>query len=221
MKNFISLFLSFFVLAALTACGTPPAEQVMSPLTYDKPVTVHLDKKAKLYWQTGSQQSSVEPRYSSGTNVGGSLPIALASQAMQAAIETEVRKNNPGRFTYVYGKAQQAVFMTSLKDILQKKRVFTDVDLVTDKTEVNAQDVLITINFKSTRVLDADLDNHKIVLNVDMIIQSNKKPIFTRTYVVQSGDEVSGFKAQQEDVSKRLLDKVMKGIKQWASTLHP
>lgn len=220
MKKLASLFLAFSVLASLTACGTPPAEQVMSPVTYDKPINVHVNKKANLYWQTGSQQISTEPSYSNNMSVGGSLPIAMASQAMRAAIETHVRKNNPGRFTYVYGKPQQAVFMTSLKDILQHKKVFTDVEFVTDKTTVNPKDVFIIINFKSTRVLDAELENRRIVLDVEMTIQSDKKPVFTRTYVVQSSDEVSGFKAQQEDVSKRLMEKVMKGITQWSRTLR-
>lgn len=207
--------LSLITLASLAACTTP-AEQVMSPITYNQPVNVHVAKNAALYWQTGRQQASIEPIHVSNNNIGGALPISVASQTMQAAVETGVRKEKPGRLTYVYGKQQQAIFMTSLKDVLQQNQVFNQTQLVANANQVPAQDVSIKIDFKSTRVLDAQY-NHRIVLDVDMTIKSHNKPAFTRTYVVQSSDEITNFKAQQTDVSQRLLDKVMKGIKQWAA----
>lgn len=204
-----------FVILSLFACSTP-AEQVMSPVSYDKAISTRVAKNAALHWQSGTEQKSVEPIYVSKSNVGGSLPIAVASHTVQGALETVGREKAPQRFTYSYSKQQKAVFMTSLKNTLDNNDVFKQTMFVTDVKQVPADDVLININFKNTRVLDSDY-NHKIILNVEMTIKSANKPVFTRNYVVESSDDVSGFKAQQTDVSKRLLDKVIKGITQWAN----
>lgn len=203
------LFCFIFLTCTITAC-TAPAERVMDPLQYKEPVKAHSSKKAYLYWQPGTQYSSIAP------------PDPVASSSITEAIlssliESEMRSANPNRYTYTYGKAQQAVFMTSLKNVLEENHVFKDVAITTDLNEVNPSDVLIKIYFKSTRVLGHE-KNYQIVLNVNMAIQT-KTSKFEHTYLVESDDSgffsMKSFKDQQTDASQKLLSKVIDGITQW------
>jgi hypothetical protein len=197
------------VIFLLAAC-TPAAEQVMPSLQYKQSVDFHISKNATLIWEIGRENASTIP--TAAVN-GDALATIIAM-----AIISQDRKNNPGKYTLTYGKAQQAVFMTSLKDVLQKNQVFKHIELAITPKKMQANDVFITINFKSTRVSAAE-NNHKIILDVELIIKTVGNKIFKRTYLVESnpGDFFSqiSFKDQQTDVSLQLLSKVITGIKQW------
>lgn len=198
----------------LSGC-TPMAEQVMPPLQYKQPINMHIAKTAYLNWEIGKQYAASQPTFISAN----SDPIAAI---LTTAIDNEERHRNPGRYTLVYGKAQQAVFMTSLQHILAENSVFKRVELTTEAPKLDKNAVLMTVNFKRTRVSDAD-ENFKIILDVELTIQSQQKPMFTRTYLVES-DPSSGFftknfKDQQTDVSQKLLGKIINGIGAWKGSL--
>ncbi|TAK72071.1 MAG: hypothetical protein EPO11_10485 [Gammaproteobacteria bacterium] len=203
MKKIIFLL---FIAIALTACANS-AEQVMPPVHYNDSITFHIPKKAYIYWELGEQYSSTAPQ-----NMGGPGLSGLAA----AFIEAEEHQNNPSKYTYTYGKAQQAVFMTSLEDVFSDNHVFNNVELITDLKQVHSQDVLMKIYFKSTRVASYE-NNYQITLDVDMSIEVNRKLVFHRTYVVQSDNDkyFSTFKDQQTNVSQKLLVDIVKGVKQW------
>lgn len=116
-----------------------------------------------------------------------------------------------------YNKAQQAVFMTSLQQTLQQQQAFAAVNLVTQAPTTTSQPV-ITVYFKSTRVAD-DTDGNQITLSTVLRIQAPQQTEFTRTYVVSSTPNQS-FSKQEEDVSTRLLDKVLQGIDDWAANTN-
>jgi hypothetical protein len=214
MKKLSYLFICSIIFS-LTAC-TPPSEQVMSPLAYNNTVTMHDTRKADLYWQSGTQLSSEAPPTQDLTD-------GISGMVINAAVNAEMRSARPGDFTYTYGKAQQAVFMTSLKDALLNQHAFKDVELITDLKDAKPQDVLITIDFKQTQVLGQNT-HYQIILNTDMTIKAGNKPPYKRSYVVQSKDpgffSIKSFKAQQTDASQQLLDKIMGGITQWSAQGH-
>lgn len=207
MKQIIIISLTVL---AISAC-TPMAEQVMPPLQYKEPVNVHVAKNAYLNWEVGKQYSSTMPTFISPS--AGLLGAAIAT-----AVDTEERERNPGRYTFTYGKAQQAVFMTSLRQVLEENGVFKKVELTTELPALTAKDVLVSINFKRTRVADT-YENFKIILDVELNIKAKGKPEFSRTYFVESDPggafSAKGFKEQQTDVSLQLLRKVIAGIKTW------
>ncbi len=214
MKKVYYLFLCSMMLT-LAAC-TPPAQQVMPPLTYSNQIAFHDSQKADLYWQTGSQVSSEAPPtqdYNDG--IGGMI--------INSVVNNEMRSAHPGDFTYTYGKAQQAVFMTSLKNTLVEQHAFKDVELITDPKAAKPQDVLITVNFKETRVLGHE-KNYQIILDTELTIKNGNKPPFKRTYLVESKDSsvfsTKSFKDQQTDVSQQLLNKVIAGMTQWYTQGH-
>lgn len=206
MKKIVCLAFSALL---LNAC-TPAAEEVMPPLQYNQSVKTHTHKKASLYWQVGEQHASIAAQHIGG---GGDIASALIA----SAIDAQMRKSNPGQYSFAYGKAQQAVFMTSLKEVLQENHVFKTVNLITDKKQTQPDDVLMTIHFKSTRV-SGEEKNHQIMLDVTLAIQSGQST-FERTYLVESSNEgffsSRSFKDQQTDVSQQLLTKIMGGIQQW------
>jgi hypothetical protein len=215
MRKLQALFLVAIVLF-LGGC-TPMAEQVMPPLQYEQPVNFNVAKKAYLDWEVGKQYSSTQPVFISAS--GGLLGAVIAT-----AIDSEERNRNPGRYTFTYGKAQQAVFMTSLKDTLEKNHTFNHIELTTEPQQVRAEDVLITIYFKRTRVASAQ-DNYKIILDADFLIKTGGKIAFKRTYFVESKPgglfSPNNFKEQQTDVSQQLLGKVIAGIQAWhTQTTH-
>lgn len=205
MKKILCLSVATLLLSGCT----PATQQVMSPLRYNQSIDVHVNKTAYLYWQPGEIHGSELPRqvsYNSG----------IAGALVSAAIDTQMRKNNPSHYTFTYGKAQQAVFMTSFRDVLLQNHVFKDVILTTDLSRVKSQDVLLKVYFKSTKVGPAG-KNYQITLDVDMSIEANKST-FTRSYVAESDGSYfsfKNFKDQQTDASQQLLSKLIGGIKQW------
>ncbi len=204
-KNYLVLLIIFF----LNSC-TPMPEQVMPPLQYNMPINLHLNKKAYLQWKVGEQYSSTVPVALSGNPIADTIGVAIINREY---------KRNPGRFTFTYGKPQQAVFMTSLKNTLEQQHVFNTIEIITHPHQINSDDVLITVEFKMTRVSSAD-EKYKIILDAELAIIQGGKLQFNRTYLVESNPgrffSTISFKNQQTDVSQQLMQRIIFGIKQWS-----
>lgn len=205
MKSIFKAAAVVMLSIVISSCARTPAQnQIMRPLSYNQEMSVHVPKKAYIYWQRGQEQV--------GSVKEDSYP---GLEGMVVAItQAQMRKSNPSKYNFSYSKAQQAVFITSLRDALADHHVFNNVELITNPSEAKQQDVLITVHFKSTRVAGSE-GNFKITVTAVMTIKSNKAA-FARTYLTESDEEKSYFD-QQSDVSQQLLNKLMKGIKQWAS----
>jgi hypothetical protein len=199
------LYVVIFSLGLLISSGcTPQTHMLMPPVQYSKPITFHVAKKAYLYWDSGAQYShelqAVQP-----------ASIGIVAGTIASMIDAQNRKNNPSKYHFLYGNAQQAIFMTSLKDILNENHVFDEIEIITDLSTAKPENILIKINFELTRVLE----NRNIILDVRMDIQHNKQQ-FERNYFIQSDEEVSSFKEKQVNVSDKLMQKIIAGIKQWS-----
>jgi hypothetical protein len=188
---------------------TPPAHQVMAKVSV-KPeqVDFHVNKKASLIWQQGeviaADGGHVNP------NSGGDI---IADFAMMAFDAVQVA-NDPLRFKYAYGKPQQVVVMTSLRENLERAKVFTDLNMVADESEVGTGRVKIIVAFIKTRV-GCELDSFPIYLTVKLTIKDGKR-IFVRKFFVYSTEQHS-FKEQQANVSQQLMDGMVKAIKEWSN----
>ncbi len=202
----------FIVSLCLVGCVTPGPEQLMSPIHYKGKVNFHVAKNAYLYWQSGTQFSETE-----NMSYYGGDPLAAI---IGSAIEEHQRKTHPSRYTYVYGSAQQAVFMTSLKNALIKNNVFNQVEIITAPKSIGPNDVMITVKFRSTRI--SSYEQNAITLTVDMSIQTKNEKYFKRTYVIHNTEPEGrfagrSFKEQQTEVSQKLLSKLINGLEQWHS----
>lgn len=194
----------------LNGCATTPdAERVMPAVKYQKDVGFQSSKTALLLWQSGKQFSSV-----AHDDTAPNDPLAAV---ISAGIDTYLRKTRPGQFTYGYGSPQQAVFMTSLRDILQQQHTFKKVDFIAKKSPLKPGQVLVTLDFQRTKV-----DDHtsKISLKTQMTIDDSHGHTFKQNYFVYSRQPDSVFKnknfvEQQTDVSQQLMDHVVHGLKQW------
>jgi len=197
----------FIVLLALlcTACAKP----IMPPLKYNKPIEFHVAKNAALNWEVGKQYSSAMPS-STSYNAG------LIGGIVGAVIESADRERRPSLYSISYGKAEQSIFMTSLRDTLEQNHVFKAVELITDPRQAPAKDTLINVYFKTARVSSPE-KNYKITLSVEMAIAGAGKSPFKRTYLVES--DTGGFGKsvmdQKIDVSQKLLEKMISGIEEW------
>lgn len=189
-------FLSGFLCLALclTGCGKP----IMPPIQYQQTIDVQLNKIAVLQWEFGRQYDIGVANVTYGNYVGtyGDTSV-VSSNALS------------------YGKAEQAIFMTSFKDVLEKNQVFKSVLLAGDAREVAQKDVIIDVCFKTARV-GSEAQNFRITLTVVMTITSPGKPPFSKTYLVVSDPYLTPeFVMQQHDVSTRLMEKLIHGIEEW------
>lgn len=174
----------------------------MPEFQYDKPIDFRIERDAVLFWEIGKQSSSTISRANNSSILG-------------SVIESVDRQNNPSKYTLRYGKAEQAIFMTSFKNLLSRQAVFKNIDLITDPTKIKTKDVIITIYFKSTRVSSPEL-GYQISLSVDMSVKSSGKPTFMRNYFVKSDDRSFGsFQEQQVKISNKLAEKLIDGLRQW------
>jgi hypothetical protein len=169
-------------------------------------VNVHVQKKAYIYWQHGKDQVGDVATYS--------------NDAIADIFIAQDRRSNPSKYQLMYGKAQQAGFITNFRDILVQNDVFKDVELTADPAISKANDVLISLYFKSTRVADIE-NNYQIMLTMEMKITSGKST-FTRTYMADSdkGTLFNGksYNEQIIDVSEKMIKQLMSGIKNWSHT---
>src|SRR5579862_1820954 len=157
----------------LSACVNTQSKYIMPPLKYNGPVSIHVPKTAYLYWQHGLEQN-------------GEIPSFNNNDIIVSLIDAQDRKNNPSKYHLSYGKAQQASFITSFRDVLMEHHMFNDVEIITNPNQVKASGVLIDLKFKSTRVSGFER-NYKITLTVEMKIKSGKST-FTRTYMTESDE---------------------------------
>ena len=180
----------------------------MPAIRYQEPIEFHVNKNAYLQWDIGKQYVSTVPTQTN--RQGGIIEVLVAS-----AIDSHLRAKNPSQYEHSYGKAQQAIFMTSLKDTLAENHVFNAVELSTEPHQITPKEVLINIYFKNARVADG-YHNYKITLSVVLTITTHGKAPFTRTFLVENEDEGNKtFIDQQTDVSQKLMEKIIGGIKTW------
>lgn len=203
-KRIYGGLLATMAILLLTACAKP----IMQPLRYNKPIDFHIKKNAALLWEFGRQYSGTIPSNNSYNDNG------LIGAVVSSAIDSVDRTNNPSRYMLTYGKAEQAIFMTSFRDVLRQNDVFKDVELVSDAKSVSPSDVMIDVFFKTARVSSAMRD-FRITLTVDLTITTQGKPPFKRTYLVQSSPDGTSFVDQQHLVSTRLLEKLIGGLEEW------
>jgi len=209
----IQIFLLIFGFGLMMGCGKP----VMPPLKYDEPIDFEVKKNAYLNWEFGKQYSGKVQSYDNcHNNSAGLIGVLLVS-----AISSIDHANNPSRYTVSYGKAEQAIFMTSLRDILRKNHVFKQVELITDLASLTKKDVLVNVFFKTARVTSLG-GGQTITLSVEMIVTTNGKAPFKRTYLVKSDAQgfSPSFQDQQIDVSNRLLGKIIAGLQEWHNTIN-
>lgn len=189
----------------MTGCATNKP-YILPPLKYDGPV-VHIQKNADIYWRHG-----IELEGKRFTGQSGDLIVDI--------IQAQDRKNNPSKYRITYGKAEQASFITSFRDVLKQNHIFKDIAIITNPAEAKPGAVIVEINFKTTRVSGFE-HNYKITLTVEMKITSGKET-FTRTYMSES-DEGTFFSAKSFDeqmvyVSEEMVAKLIGGIKQWSKS---
>ncbi|MEI8055664.1 MAG: hypothetical protein WCH10_06750 [bacterium] len=205
------LFTCFFLV------GCAPSKRVIPSLQYHDAIGMSIPKKAHIYWVPGKQASHEIPPsagYSGNSGLAG-----LIVNLMFTSVESQHRKSNPSQYVLEYGKADEAVFLTSLRDVLEQQHVFKSVDLTTDISKVNANDVLIKIYFKTTRVTVNS--GYLIKLSVNLSIQTGRQPPYERTYLVQNDESLDGafkskgFLDKKTEVSQELLTLIINGIKQW------
>lgn len=199
IKHYIPVIFSLF----LFACGKP----IVPPAQYNKPIPFHVNKSAELQWNYGKQCDSTLSTHADHSH--GLIELAISS-----AVDSVQRKNNPSWYTLSYGKAEQAIFMTSLRDALIKNQVFNDVELVGETAEIKGNDVLINVLFQTARVASPER-NYRITLTVVLNIRSKGTAPFQRSYLVQSDSKKFRFQDQQLDVSEKLLDKLICAIEEW------
>lgn len=206
----IKFFLVILCIGLITGCANKP---VMPPIKYNKPIEFQVKKNAYLNWEVGKQYagSTASSTYQGSNDTAGAIGALIFT-----ALDSADRANNPSRYTLSYGKAEQTVFMTSLRDVLVENNVFKQVELISDPKQVSPKDVLVNVYFKMARVSLPEKGS-TITLSVEMVISHNGKPPFKRTYLVQSNAEKfgDGFREQQIDVSNRLLEKMIAGIQEW------
>lgn len=203
------MVLSLFI----TAC-VQSGEALMGPVSYEKSIRVHSNKNAYLVWQHGQDVAAV-----SHTEPGEDAGVLGA--LITRAIDDAQHKNTPGRFTYQYGKPQQTVFMTSLRDTLKQQHAFKKVVLVTSAPKLGANDVAIYVNFKQTRVNRGVYDRNEIVVDAQLNVNDPTHRAFKKNYVVASTQpeklfETKTFTDHQSEVSKKLMAKVIRGLEQWS-----
>ncbi len=205
------LFMLAVSVALLTACA--PTKKVISTIKHTDEIGFHIAKNAYLQWIPGKQIAKCQPKsaetYQSSGNQDYGLGGLLAT-IIVASVEHQQRKNNPSEYIFEYGKADEAVFMTSLRNALNEQQVFKNTEL-TSNDKVSSQDILIKIFFKTTRVVGFNT----LIVTAKMTILTNGKNVYERTYLVESGHKLSKFIEIKTQVSKQLLADIIGGIKQW------
>lgn len=207
MKKFLYLIV---IITALSTIGCAPNKSVIPPLQYQDNIDMHVPKAAHIYWIPGKQvghEKSAGVYYANNNGLAGAIGTLVV-----ASIQNQHRKNNPSQYVYEYGKADEVVFITSLRDILEQKNIFKTVELTTDLNKVRPNDVLIKIYFKTARVHSFS----DITLTVNLSIETNKKHKYERTYLVQNDSLKSkNFLEKKTEVSQKLLISIINGIQQW------
>lgn len=149
MNKKIALGLGVGLLSIMmTGCEMmPPAEQVMGPVKCNYSMQRQSKKVAYITWHSGKVIPAMKVHRGDGT-LGGTIGALIATH-----VDQNQRRN---QMEFKYGKAQQVVFMTSLRDALQEQGAFKKVKLVARAPQLDANTALIDIDFKKTVVAHAD-----------------------------------------------------------------
>jgi hypothetical protein len=193
----------------INAAGTPPTA---GSVTAQTPI-------GSLTTQSVDSSEAVIPMlhatYQMQAKAMSEATLVWQMGTIDAGINNQANPFLDGEAGQSYNKAQQTVFMTSLKDELTQQQTFKNIDLVPTAPKAAAMPI-ITIYFKSTYVSDRT-EGSQVTLDTVLRIEAPNQPIFTKTYLVTS-DQSGSFKTKMQTVSTSLLDKVLKGIDDWAKT---
>ena len=194
-------------------------KNVMPPLKYHDDIDIHVPKVAHIYWTPG-KQAAHELSNNVSMTTGGSGIAGLVGALVATSIQEHHRKNNPSQYLREYGKADEAVFITSLRDVLVEQDVFKNVELTNDLSKISPNDVVIKVYFKSTRITFKY--DYIITLTVNLSIQANNRPLYERTFLIQNNTPEPAFTFKSKtfteiktEVSQKLLVSILNGIKQW------
>lgn len=197
----------------LTGCAsTPPAEVMLSPVQYNQPIHVSSNKNAVLHW-----------RYGEAFSKNSDEAVRQHESLMVGMIQSMVDASNPGRVRLQFGKARQAVFMTSLRDILNNNHVFKNTTLGSDSKKPSTNQVSITITFKETHI-GTRFDGWPITLDANVLITDANGHRQSHNVLAQSQGsddtrhDTAVFSHQQRGAAHSLMTQVIKQISQFNAT---
>lgn len=211
--KFVKQTMLLIAITCLSACSINNAETLFSPLSYHATINAKSNKQLFLVWKTGEI-------YESGTDRVIAPASGIIASIIALGIEEYDHTHYAGRYTYSYGTARQAIFMTSLRNILLHHKVFKTINLVAKAPkQLGKNDALITVNFKETRV-GREIQSYPITIDVLMTMRDATGKVMYKHYLVQSDKVAIGFSRpsfvdQQTQVSNRLLKKIISGISHW------
>ena len=195
--------------ASLAAC-TPPTEQLMSPVQLKQPITFSSKKDALIYWDYGKITSAEVQADTNDLSPGGML--------ISAIIQSNKEQHDQDDILIRYGKAQQVIFLTSLRDILQKRGIFSDAKIIVKPQKPKANQVIIGLNFIDSKVLEAK-NGYPIHLVVQLTIQDNKGMLYNKTFTIQPDKSIwskmfNDFEDSQEYTSDQLMKHIVTALNQ-------
>lgn len=194
MKKFYILW----ILTILCLAGCAQQQLIMPAIKYNKPIDVQIKNKAYLYWVEGKHHSAILLNH-----INDDLAPALSAYLTMKAQEPTIN------IYPAYGKAEQVIFITSLRDILETNQVFSAVEIITNPKKIESSYPLININFKTTK---HSLDKITITFELNII---HAKSHFNRSYLVESAPNNPSIILQQTSVSERIIEKIILAITEW------
>lgn len=197
--------------ACLASCGTAPTSQLMPPVTTSQPLTLKTNKTAILYWDYGKIISAEVDQQ----NLFDVMPVGMLIHAADQAHEEQYDQND---LIINYGKAEQVVFMTSLRDILVQSGAFKKVILSAESKPLAANQWLISLNFKKSIVLKGN-DGYPIELDVVMTVSDAKGQLAAKEFIIKPkntlfSDMFDNFKDAQVYASSQLMNEVVTELNQ-------
>jgi len=118
---------------------------------------------------------------------------------------------------YSYIKAEKSVFLTSLKNILIRDRIFNQVSIKPSIATLKNNDVEIHIDFKNSEYDDQNFES-SLKLTVLLTIKSKHKKLFKREYFVYSTAASKNHLQAHMEVSHELMEYLVNGIIAWSKT---
>lgn len=114
---------------------------------------------------------------------------------------------------FSYSKAEQVVFVTSVRDVLKKNRVFKNVNITPIQKKLKNNEIQITLFFKKTEIEHTLLaDSVKIDLIIS--VRGVHGEIFKRYYFSRA-DKV--FFKSLEMASQQLMNDIVHDLAEWAN----
>jgi hypothetical protein len=209
----IKLFSVAIVGLLLVGCGTTePTAQLMPAITFNQPITFHSDKAAILYWDYG-KIISVEVNQGNifeATTLSGMVTHTITQSYKEQYDQNDILIN--------YGKAEQAVFMTSLRNVLGNAGTFKSVIISAEPPKLNPDQMLISVNFEKSAVLRG-AHGYPIQLKVVMTVSDIKGRLLKRTFDIKPKNSVGSylfddFKDAQIYASQQLMNDIITTLNQ-------